>query len=190
MDMPACLTVFFGLLGRGWKAVSSRRMQIIALLMVVALLVPHPANAQFGFLTGLIGIISNGLSSVSGVLSAVNTTLQNVIGPLLRTINSAMTAIQNITQGILDFQQNTVYPLAAINSARALVGQIQGIYNSIRGIWNTVVRSATLANPQGLGECDSVEGRWPDRRRGRPFFSRLHAATGRDRSTSFYEGCD
>ena len=41
-------------------------------------------------------------------------------------------------------------PLAAINSARALVGQIQGIYNSIRGIWNTAVRSATLANPQGL----------------------------------------
>jgi hypothetical protein len=40
--------------------------------------------------------------------------------------------------------------LAAINSARSLVGQIQGIYNSIRGIWNTVVRSATLANPQGL----------------------------------------
>lgn len=148
--MPASLTVFFGLLGRGWKAVSSRRMQIIALLVVVALLVPHPANAQFGFLTGLIGIISNGLSSVSGVLNAVNTTLQNVIGPLLRTINSAMTAIQNITQGILDFQQNTVYPLAAINSARALVGHIQGIYNSIRGIWNTVVRSATLANPQGL----------------------------------------
>jgi hypothetical protein len=80
----------------------------------------------------------------------VNTTLQNVIGPLLRGINSAMSAIQNITQGILDFQQNTVYPLAAINSARSLVGQIQGIYNSIRGIWSTVVRSATLVNPQGL----------------------------------------
>jgi hypothetical protein len=161
--------VFFGLLGRGWKAVSSRRMQIIALLVVVALLVPQPANAQFGFLTGLIGIVSNGLSSVSGVLSAVNTTLQNVIGPLLRTINSAMTAIQNITQGILDFQQNTVYPLAAINSARALVGQIQGIYNSIRRIWNTVVRSATLANPQGLenvilskdaGQIGAVAGRF------------------------------
>ena len=148
--MPASLTVFFGLLGRGWKTVSSRRMQIIALIVVVALLVPQPVNAQLGFITGLIGIISSGLSSVSGVLAAVNTTLQNVIGPLLRGISSAMSAIQNITQGILDFQQNTVYPLAAINSARSLVGQIQGIYNSIRGIWNTVVRSATLVNPQGL----------------------------------------
>jgi hypothetical protein len=125
-------------------------MQIIALIVVVALLVPQPANAQLGFITGLIGIISSGLSSVSGVLFAVNTTLQNVIGPLLSGISSAMSAIQNSTQGILDFQRNTVYPLAAINSARSLVGQIQGIYNSIRGIWSTVVRSATLVNPQGL----------------------------------------
>ena len=80
----------------------------------------------------------------------MNSTLQNVIGPLLSSISGAMSAIQSITQGILDFQQNTVYPLAAINSARALVGQVQGIYNSIRGIWSTVVLSATLVNPQGL----------------------------------------
>jgi hypothetical protein len=125
-------------------------MQIIALLVILALLVPQPANAQLGFLTGLIGIISSGLSAVSGILATVNSTLQNVIGPLLRSISGAMAAIQSITQGILDFQQNVVYPLAAINSARALVGQVQGIYNAIRGIWSTVVRSATLVNPQGL----------------------------------------
>jgi len=148
--MPASLTVLLGLLGRAWKVVASRRMQIIALLVVMALLVPQPANAQIGFITGLIGIVFSGLSAVSGVLAAVNTTLQNVIGPLLSGISSAMSAIQNITQGILDFQRNNVYPLAAINSARSLVGQIQGIYNSIRGIWSTVVRSATLVSPQGL----------------------------------------
>ncbi|HYL67617.1 MAG TPA: hypothetical protein VEX69_00485 [Candidatus Limnocylindria bacterium] len=129
---------------------ASRRMQIIALLVILALLVPQPANAQLGFLTGLISIISSGLSAVSGILASVNSTLQNVIGPLLRSISGAMAAIQSITQGILDFQQNIVYPLAAINSARALVGQVQGIYNAIRGIWSTVVRSATLVNPQGL----------------------------------------
>ena len=147
--MPS-LNSFFSPIGRGWKLVTGHRMQIIALLVVVALLVPQPVNAQFGFLTGLIGIISNGLSAVNGELGAANNTLQNVIRPLLSSISAAMSATQNNTQGILDFQQNTVYPLAAINSARALVRQIQGIYNSIRGIWNTVVRSATLANPQGL----------------------------------------
>ncbi len=144
------LATFIDWIGRGWKLVGSRRMQIIAVLVVMALLIPAPADAQIGFITGLIGIISSGLSAVSGVLAAVNTTLQTVIGPLLSSISSVMSAIQGITQAILDFQQNTVYPLAAINSARALVGQIQGIYNSIRGIWSTVVLSATLINPQGL----------------------------------------
>ncbi len=148
--MPASLALFFGLFGRSWKLVASRRIQIIALLVILTLLVPQPANAQLGFLTGLIGIISSGLSAVSGILATVNSTLQNVIGPLLRSISGAMAAIQSITQGILDFQQNIVYPLTAINSARALVGQVQGIYNAIRGIWSTVVRSATLVNPQGL----------------------------------------
>jgi hypothetical protein len=147
--MPNIATIW-ATLGRAWKVVASRRMQIIAVLVVIALLVPPPVHAQIGFITGIINLVSSGLSAVSGVLSAVNSTLQNVIGPLLSSISGAMSAIQNITQGILDFQQNTVYPLAAINSARALVGQVQGIYNSIRGIWNTVVRSATLANPQGL----------------------------------------
>jgi len=147
--MPNTATIW-ATFGRALKVVASRRMQIIALLVVIALLVPPPVHAQIGFITGIINLVSSGLSAVSGVLSAVNSTLQNVIGPLLSSISGAMSAIQNITQGILDFQQNTVYPLAAINSARALVGQVQGIYNSIRGIWNTVVRSATLANPQGL----------------------------------------
>lgn len=147
--MPNIATIWTTL-GRAWKIIASRRMQIIAVLVVIALLVPPPVHAQIGFITGIINLVSSGLSAVSGVLSAVNSTLQNVIGPLLSSISGAMSAIQNITQGILDFQQNTVYPLAAINSARALVGQVQGIYNSIRGIWNTVVRSATLANPQGL----------------------------------------
>ena len=80
--MPASLAVFFGLLGRGWKVVTSRRMQIIALARSHGPLMPQPANAQIGFITGLIGIISSGLNAVSGVLAAVNTTLQNVIGPL------------------------------------------------------------------------------------------------------------
>ncbi len=148
--MSAYLAAFCSLIRRGWKLVTSRRMQIVALLVVMALLMPVPAHAQIGLITGLIGIVSSGLNAVSGVLATVNNTLQNVIGPLLNSISGAMSAIQSATQGILDFQQNTVYPPAAINAARSLVGQVQGIYNSIQGIWNTAVRSATLANPQGL----------------------------------------
>ena len=97
--MPAKLALFCGLIGRGWKLVASHRMRIIALLVVMAMVMPQPANAQIGFITGLIGIISSGLSAVSGVLATVNSTLQNVIGPLLSSISGAMSAIQSITQG-------------------------------------------------------------------------------------------
>ena len=34
--MPASLALFFGLFGRSWKLVASRRMQIIALLVILA----------------------------------------------------------------------------------------------------------------------------------------------------------
>ena len=80
----------------------------------------------------------------------MNSTLQNVIGPLLRGISGAMAAIQSITQGILDFQQNIRLPAGRDQLRPRLVGRVQGIYNAIRGIWSTVVRSATLVNPQGL----------------------------------------
>ncbi len=84
---------------------------------------------------------------------------------------------------IFDFQRNVVYPQQAINNARALIGQVQGIYNAIRGIWNIVVRSATLPNPRQLeavilsrdpGQIGAV---------GRELLGCLHAAAGRNRST-------
>ena len=59
--MPTHLATFLSLIGRGWKLIASRRMQVIALLVVMALLIPTPAHAQIGFITGLIGIISSGL---------------------------------------------------------------------------------------------------------------------------------
>ena len=62
--MPTNLVTLCGLIGRGWKLVASRRMQIIALLVVMALLIPTPVHAQIGFITGLIGIVSSGLSAV------------------------------------------------------------------------------------------------------------------------------
>src|SRR5437763_13938154 len=97
--MPASLALFFGLFGRSWKLVTSRRKKIIALLVILALLVPQPANAQLGFLTGLISIISSGLSADSGILTSLNNTLQNVIGPSVRSIRRAMAAIQSIQPG-------------------------------------------------------------------------------------------
>lgn len=122
----------------------------MALLLLLSLFAPQPADAQFGFIFGLVNIVSSGLNTLNGVMTTVNNTLRNVIGPILQGINTAMGAAQQLMGAIFDFQRNIVYPQQAINSARALVGQVQGIYNSIRGIWSTVVRSATLPNPRQL----------------------------------------
>ncbi|MEZ5399209.1 MAG: hypothetical protein R2729_06030 [Bryobacteraceae bacterium] len=132
------------------RLVASHRLRIVALLLILSLMAPPPADAQFGFLTGLIGIINSGLGTLNNVMTSVNNTLRNVIGPILQQINTAMAAAQQIMGAIFDFQRNVVYPQQAINNARALVGQVQGIYNAIRGIWNTIVRSATLPNPRQL----------------------------------------
>lgn len=138
------------LLASIWRFVASHRMRIIALLVLLSLVAPQPAEGQFGFLFGLINIVSSGLSTLNNVMTSVNNTLRNVIGPILQGINSAVSAAQQIMGAIFDFQRNVIYPQQAIDNARALIGQVQGIYNAIRGIWNIVVRSATLPNPRQL----------------------------------------
>lgn len=138
------------LIAHTWRFVASHRTPIVALLLVLSFLAPQPAEGQFGFVFGLINIVSSGLSTLNNVMTSVNNTLLNVIGPILRGINTAMAAAQQIMGAMFGFQRDVVYPQQAINNARALVGQVQGIYNAIRGIWNTAVRSATLANPRQL----------------------------------------
>lgn len=128
----------------------SHRLQIVALLLILCLVAPQPAQGQFGFLSGLIGIINTGLGTMNNVMTSINNTLRNVIGPILQDINSVMTAAQQIMGAIFDFQRNVVYPQQAINNARGLIGQVQGIYNTIRGFWNVIVQSATLPNPRQL----------------------------------------
>jgi hypothetical protein len=138
------------LVSHSWRLLSSHRLRIVALLLILSLVAPPPADAQVGFLSGLIGIINSGLGTLNNGMTSVNNTLRNVIGPILQGINSAMSAAQQIVGAIFDFQRNVVYPQQAINNARGLIGQVQGIYNAIRGIWNTIVRSATLPNPRQL----------------------------------------
>lgn len=131
--------------------VKSNRVRLIALITILSLLAPAPAHAQFGLVVGgLINLISNGLGTLNSVMTNINNALRNVIAPILNQINSVMSAVQSLVQWIFDFQRNTIYPQAAINAARALMGQVQGIYLTIRGYWNVTVHSATLLGPQQL----------------------------------------
>jgi hypothetical protein len=126
------------------------RLQAAVLLLIVSMLVPQPAEGQFQFIFSLIGLVSSGLSTINNVMTSINNTLNNVIRPILEGINRAISAAQQIMGAIFDFQRNVVYPQLAIDQARALIGQVMGIYNQIRGIWATIVRSATLPNPRNL----------------------------------------
>lgn len=133
-----------------WKFLTAHRTNLIALMVIMALLVPPPAEAQFQLVFSLIGIVSNGLGALNTVMNRVNDYLREVILPILHDISNAISAAQQNMRAILDLQRNVVYPQAAIDSARALIGQVQGIYAVIRNIWNIAVRSATLPNPQQL----------------------------------------
>src|SRR5712691_10552445 len=133
-----------------WKVLTAHRLRIVALLLMLCLLAPQPAEGQFQLIFELINIVSSGLSTLNNSMTAVNNSLRNVILPILLGINVAMSAAQQNMGAMVDFQRNVIYPQPAINNARSLIGLVQGVYNAIRGIWNIPVRSATLPSPRQL----------------------------------------
>jgi len=132
--------------------VRTHRIAIIALVLVLALATPQPAEAQLGFLLGLANLVGNGLSALSGILYQVDDALRNVIGPLLDTIDNTLSAIEAIVVQLFTFQREVVYPDDAIRRARGVAGAVAGIYGQIRAIWRTAVSSATLPRPRSLEE--------------------------------------
>lgn len=134
------------------------RTKVIALMLVLALVAPQPAKAQF-----------IDWAAIVAAINAIGTAINNVIGGGLQAINTALGAVNNILNTINSFFQTQIYPPAAINRARGVVGVVQGIYNVIRGLVNLNVASATLANPSQLenvllsrnpGNIGQVAGRY------------------------------
>src|SRR5215469_2013267 len=115
----------------GW--VRLHAIALAVLLFVGAVLTPVRVQGQF---SPCCVILSAGLGTI-------NSTLGSVIGGGLSSINGVLSAIQQ-------FEQTVVWPLQAIAQARGLVGAIQGIYTQIRNIFNIPISSATLANPKQL----------------------------------------
>lgn len=126
-------------LGDAFQWIWRERTKIVALLLVLVLIAPQPARGQFIDWAAIV-------AAINGIGTAIN----NVIGSGLRAINTALGAVNNVLNTINNFFQNQIYPQAAINRARGVVGAVQGIYNAIRGLVNLSVASATLANPQQL----------------------------------------
>src|SRR5436309_14763000 len=145
-------------LGEVFHWMWQERTKIIALLLVLVLMAPQPAKGQF-----------IDWAAVVAAINAIGTAINNVIGSGLQAINSALGAVNNILNTINNFFHNQIYPQAAINRARGVVGAVQGIYNAIRSLVNLSVASATLANPRQLetvllsrnpGNIGQVHGRF------------------------------
>lgn len=102
---------------------------------VVVLMLPERARSQLG-LDPCCAIISAGLSSISNLLSSV--------------VAKPLGSIQQIEQQSANFEQQVVFPIAAINQARSLAAQSQNQFAQMRQIFQTPVSSATLPVSQQL----------------------------------------
>jgi hypothetical protein len=116
------------------------RTKLLVLVLIVSLIAPQPAKAQFGIDWG----------AIVAAIDKIGSAISNTIGPALRAINGALGTLNNLMSSIEAFFTNVVYPQAAINRARGLVGAVQGLYTQIQAISRVNVASATLANPQQL----------------------------------------
>lgn len=117
-----------------WKALLQHRIQLIALLLILCLLTPQPAKAQFGIDIG----------AIVAAINAIGSAISNTIAPALRSINSALGALNGILNALHSFFQTVVYPQSAILRAQGLVGSVAGLYANIRAIATINVASATL----------------------------------------------
>lgn len=109
------------------------RRQVLALtlagVLAVALVGPPPARAQ-------------------GSLVAAIQSVLNVINGLIKT---TLNSINSVRSQISNFYQQTTWPVALINQAKAMVTEMIGRYRSpMRAIFNINLNSATLPNPAAL----------------------------------------
>lgn len=117
-----------------WLVVTVQgRRPIVAIVLVgviaVTLVVPTPAHAQGGVLTG-----------IQAILSLINGVIKTALG----AINTVRSAVNNL-------QQVVVWPQQLINQARAQATQMIGQYRTLMtSIFTVNLNSATLPNPQAL----------------------------------------
>ncbi len=121
------------------RSVSKSRFALATVsIVLIIVLLPTSARSQFG-LDPCCAIISAGLQSISGLLKSV--------------VAKPLGAIQQLEQQAADFEQQVVYPAAAINQAKGLAAQFQGQFAQLRQLSQVAVASATLPNPKQLEQA-------------------------------------
>src|SRR5579863_7207006 len=104
----------------------------VVVLAVVAILPTH-ANGQFGIDT----------AAILAALSKMQSLMTTYIAAPLRTINQ-------YEQSLVKYEQQVMYPIAAIDQARRSVTQFETQFNQVSRFFHVNVASATLPQSQRL----------------------------------------
>lgn len=118
-----------------WVLRRGRTAGTALVLAAACMLLSQRARAQFG-LDPCCAIISAGMNTVSGLL-------KNVVG-------KPLSAIDQLRRQAADFEQQVVYPAAAIDSARQSVAQLEGVARQMTQLAHLPLNSATLPAAQRL----------------------------------------
>src|SRR5579864_5421696 len=121
-------------LSRLWKVFRNAVVAICGLAIVVALL-PSKARSQLG-LDPCCAMMQVGLNTISGLLRSV--------------VAQPLGSIQQSQQQSANFEQQVVFPMAAISQARNMAVQFEGQFVQMRQLFQRPVASATLPMPQRL----------------------------------------
>lgn len=108
-------------------------LKVSVIVVGILLILPMRAKGQFGFDT----------AAILAALSKMQSLMTTYIAAPLRTINQ-------YEQSIAKYEQEVMYPIAAINQARTSVTQFEGQFNQVNGMFRINVASATLPQSESL----------------------------------------
>jgi hypothetical protein len=108
-----------------WKAA--------ALAVVALMLLPGRANGQFGI----------DIAAIMAALSKVESLMSTYVAAPLKMINQTQ-------QTIAKYEQEVIYPIAAINQARNSVTQFENQFSQVSNLFKGNVSSATLPQSRNL----------------------------------------
>jgi len=116
---------------RPWYRPSLLKVAVVVLAVLAIL--PTRANGQFGIDT----------AAILAALSKMQSLMTTYIAAPLKTINQ-------YEQSMAKYEQEVMYPLAAINQAKASVTQFENQFNQVSNLFHVNVASATLSQSQNL----------------------------------------
>jgi hypothetical protein len=112
---------------------SPNSLKVLAATVILLLILPTHARGQFGIDT----------AAILAALSKMQSLMSNYMAKPLQTINQ-------YEQSTAKYEQEVMYPLAAINQAKNSVSQFEGQFNQIKNMFHVNVSSATLPQSQNF----------------------------------------